>query len=159
VCSSDLATSAITRTATPVHGEVTSDGEFTMVAGSYNEGVFSGQFADDGFASGTWQNVYWGDSGTFAGQPASSPQIQALSAAKGRAGDAMTITGKNLWFSRGEVLFGTTPAVVYSWNNHNISVAVPEIDMGSKARKVRLKIVSATGKVSNARTFKVLPPL
>lgn len=51
-----------------VSGEISSDGEMNMTAGSADTGAtFKGSIDSSGTISGTWKNSYYGISGTFSG--------------------------------------------------------------------------------------------
>ena len=84
------------------------------------------------------------------------PAITKLNTKKGVSGGVITITGKNFCSGGGQVLFGSTPAVVSDWSNTSITVNVPEITVGKKGKTFSVKVENANGKKSNAKPFKVL---
>ena len=83
------------------------------------------------------------------------PRLTALSPARGRAGDVVTLTGQLFRKHRGtgEVKFGGVPVTSYlSWSNRAIKVRVPQ---GTRKGTVNVTVTSIIGK-SDAKSFRRL---
>lgn|GEM_PF-2244608 len=136
-----------------LRGRVDEEGAF-VVSGSTGA-VISGNIAPNGYITGTWYSS--GDSGNVSGRYVSTPKLSRLNPKQARAGDFVTVTGKDFWFVPGQVTFGKTTAEIVSWESARITVVAPDLGAGAQGKKVKLKVRSLNGKGSNVKTFRLLP--
>ena len=84
------------------------------------------------------------------------PRITKLGSTSDSIGSGITINGTNFGEEEGIVKFGIKSAKVLEWSNENITVAIPDIELGKKGYKmVPIKVETRYAK-SNGKWFKVL---
>ena len=87
-----------------------------------------------------------------------TPKITGTSLKAGHIGSEIVITGDNFGKldNKSKVLFGNVEAdTIYSWSNKNIVVAVPDINVGTKAKSVSIKVKTTYG-TGNSKKFKIM---
>lgn len=85
------------------------------------------------------------------------PAIIKLSKTKGKAGNVITITGKNFCSGGGQVFFGKIETLSSAWSDKSITVIVPIMTVGNKGKTVQVKVINANGISSITKPFKVMP--
>ena len=89
-----------------------------------------------------WQSV----------SPATTPQVGSIGPTVGQPGMQVIIAGKGFGNSTGQVLFGSTAAVIQSWSDTSVNFKVPSVSNG--LYQVQLK--NSSGAAANTIQFTVL---
>jgi len=133
-------------------GSVDTDGHLTLEIPP--DGFGDGQINTRGKVSAIAYTD--GDKVTITGHLAVPiPKIVGLSQPFGKPGESVTISGKNFGDTPIEVRFGKANAEIVGWSNDQIIVVIPEFVTSSKGTAAAIRVRSASGKMSKARSFRV----
>jgi len=87
-----------------------------------------------------------------------TPKITGISLKSGQIGSEIIITGDNFGKlnKKSKVFFGNVEADrIYSWDNKNIVVTVPDINLDKKSKNVSIKVKTTYG-TGNSKKFKII---